>query len=194
MIITIGRECGCNGNKIGRALAEKYHMAFYDKTVISKCAQEMGLYGRYPDFYKEVPGSTLMYTISMEEDEASVLYETPHKALADMIGEKDCVILGRCGNWAFKDRKDKVSVFLTGDEKWRTENIARKQNISVHSAKHKMIQTDERRKTYHEYYTGQDWGKAKHYDLCLNVTELGVEGAIAVIEAYLEKTGRACAK
>ena len=30
MIITIGRECGCNGNKIGRALAEKYHMAFYD--------------------------------------------------------------------------------------------------------------------------------------------------------------------
>ena len=26
MIITIGRECGCNGNKIGRALAEKNHI------------------------------------------------------------------------------------------------------------------------------------------------------------------------
>ena len=86
MIITIGRECGCNGNKIGRALAEKYHMAFYDKSVISKCAQDKGIYDRYPDFYKEVPGNTLMYTISMEEDEESVLYETPKKALSGLIG------------------------------------------------------------------------------------------------------------
>lgn len=189
MIITIGRECGCNGNKIGRALAEKYHMAFYDKSVISKKAQEMGLYDRYPDFYREVPGSTLMYTISMEEDEESVLYETPKKALSGLIGTKDCVILGRCGNWAFKDRKDKISIFLTGDEKWRTENIARKQEISARSAKQKMSQTDERRKSYHEYYTGQTWGDAKNYDLCLNVTDLGVDGALAVIETYLQQSG-----
>jgi cytidylate kinase len=114
MIITIGRECGCNGNKIGRALAEKYHMAFYDKSVISKCAQDKGIYDRYPDFYKEVPGNTLMYTISIEEDEESVLYETPKKALSGLIGTKDCVLLGRCGNWAFKDRDDKISIFLTG--------------------------------------------------------------------------------
>ena len=189
MIITIGRECGCSGNKIGRALAEKYHMAFYDKSVISQKAQEMGLYEKYPDFYKEVPGSTLMYTISMEEDEESVLYETPHKALAGLIGDQDCVLLGRCGNWAFKDRADKVSIFLTGDEKWRAQNIAKKQEISVRSARHKMAQTDERRKNYHEYYTGQAWGKAKYYDLCLNVTELGMDGTIAVIEAYLQQAG-----
>ena len=173
MIITIGRECGCNGNKIGRALAEKYHMAFYDKSVISKCAQDKGIYDRYPDFYKEVPGNTLMYTISMEEDEESVLYETPKKALSGLIGTKDCVLLGRCGNWAVKDRDD----------------IARKQEISSRSARHKMIQTDERRKSYHEYYTGQAWGDAKNYDLCLNVTDLGVDGALAVIETYLQQSG-----
>ena len=51
MIITIGRECGCNGNKIGRALAEKYHMAFYDKSVISKCAQDKGSSRQYINVY-----------------------------------------------------------------------------------------------------------------------------------------------
>ena len=52
-----------------------------------------------------------------------------------------------------------------------------------------MIQTDERRKSYHEYYTGQAWGDAKNYDLCLNVTDLGVDGALAVIGTYLQQSG-----
>ena len=31
MIITIARECGCNGDDIGRFLAEKYNIPCYTK-------------------------------------------------------------------------------------------------------------------------------------------------------------------
>ena len=31
MIITIARQCGCMGDQIGKALAEKYFIPFYDK-------------------------------------------------------------------------------------------------------------------------------------------------------------------
>ena len=40
MIITIARQCGCSGDKIGQALAEKYKIPFFDKEGIKKIAKE----------------------------------------------------------------------------------------------------------------------------------------------------------
>ena len=34
MIITIARQCGCMGDQIGKALAEKYFIPFYDKAAV----------------------------------------------------------------------------------------------------------------------------------------------------------------
>ena len=38
MIITIGRECGCKGDTVGRALAQKFNIPFYDKKGIKELA------------------------------------------------------------------------------------------------------------------------------------------------------------
>ena len=43
MIITIGRECGCGGNTIGRMLADNYGIPFYDKKAIIEIAKKKGL-------------------------------------------------------------------------------------------------------------------------------------------------------
>ena len=112
MIITIGRKCGCCGDEIGHALEQIYHIPFYDRSVISELAKGYGMYDRYPDFYGETPMDTLMYTISQTESE-NVFYETPKKALSEILDGKNCIILGRCGNYVFKDRKDKLAIFLT---------------------------------------------------------------------------------
>ena len=44
MIITIARQCGCMGDQIGKALAEKYFIPFYDKDAVCRLAKEKGLY------------------------------------------------------------------------------------------------------------------------------------------------------
>ena len=36
MIITIARQCGCMGDQIGKALAEKYYIPFYDKDAVCR--------------------------------------------------------------------------------------------------------------------------------------------------------------
>ena len=128
MIITIARECGCKGDKIGMALAEKYGLPFYNKKAISQLAKEKGNYEKFPDFYGEIPVDTLLYSISLAEEDGR-LYQTPQKALAPVIGKEDCIILGRCGNYVFRDRDDVFSVFLTGDIAWREENIAKKHDV-----------------------------------------------------------------
>ena len=50
MIITIARQCGCMGDQIGKALAEKYFIPFYDKDAVCRLAKEKGLYEKYPYF------------------------------------------------------------------------------------------------------------------------------------------------
>ena len=42
MIITIGRECGCKGDTVGRALAKKFNIPFYDKKGIKELAIKSG--------------------------------------------------------------------------------------------------------------------------------------------------------
>ena len=51
MIITIGRECGCGGNTIGRMLADNYGIPFYDKKAIIEIA-----------LYEKNNGNTFVFT------------------------------------------------------------------------------------------------------------------------------------
>lgn len=183
MIITLARQCGCGGDEIGHALEQVYHIPFFDRRVLCEIAKGKGMYERYPDFYGEIPMDTLLYTISQSEDD-TIFHEIPKKALTELVGGQGCIILGRCGNYAFAGRNDVISVFLTGDEDMRVHEIAEKHGISERKARNLIAETDNRRSAYHKYYTGQNWGQAQYYDLCLNVSKLGMDGVLAMIETY----------
>ena len=36
------------------------------------------------------------------------------------------------------------------------------------------------------YYTGEDWGYAANYDLCINDTRFGIEGTADIIMQYVK--------
>ena len=42
-VITIGREFGCNAREIGRQLAAKLNVKFYDKELVDLAAQKAGV-------------------------------------------------------------------------------------------------------------------------------------------------------
>ena len=69
MIITLARECGCQGDLIGQKLAERYQLPFYDRKKVSQLIQSKGTIDRFPDFYGENPVDTLSYGILLAEDE-----------------------------------------------------------------------------------------------------------------------------
>ncbi|MFR2511821.1 MAG: cytidylate kinase family protein [Lachnospira eligens] len=72
--------------------------------------------------------------------------------MADIIGNENCVVVGRCGNNAFRHREDVISVFLTKQRK-RVELIEKKHNVSPKKAAKIVEDTDLRRRSYHNYYT-----------------------------------------
>lgn len=67
MIITIARQCGCQGDEIGQKLAEEYGLSFYNKEHIVRLAKEKGIYEKFPYFFSEIPVNALMHTISDDD-------------------------------------------------------------------------------------------------------------------------------
>lgn len=60
-----------------------------------------------------------------------------------MIGNEDCIVIGRCGNFIFKDRKDLVTVFLHGSLSDRIANAAEEENLSMSQAEEFVHTTDD---------------------------------------------------
>ncbi len=181
MIITIGRECGCNGDEIGKALSEKYGIPCYNKKKLIELAKEKGIYDTYPFFFGERAADQMLSSL------ADNTHSTPKKALGEMLGDCQCVVVGRASNYVYKDRKDAVRVFLCGDKKTRTDYIAQKHQVTEKKAQELVWTTDDRRRKYHKFYTGEEWGYAGNYDLCLDVSKVGIDGVVAMVSAYIDQ-------
>ena len=81
---------------------------------------------------------------------------------------------------------DVVRVFLSGDRESRIHHLMEKHKVKRHEAEAIIEKTEGRRKQYHMYYTGEDWGYAANYDLCINDTRFGIEGTADLIMQYVK--------
>ena len=183
MIITIARECGCDGDKVGEKLAEHFSIPFYNKKKIQEIAEKSGVLERFPTFFGEKETSDFLAAIAMDTD-SDVIRSIPKKALDAVVAEPQGVLIGRCGNYVYGQQA--VKVFLCGAKKKRVQTIKEKHACSEREAARLVDKTDEKRSAYHNYYTGQEWGQAGNYDLCLDETALGVDGVVKMICAYIE--------
>jgi cytidylate kinase len=188
MIITIARECGCDGDLVGQRLAELYGLPLYDKRAIIQLAKENGVYDRMPNFFREKSINSLLYAIAAggEVD----MFQTPIRALKEVLGEQSCVLIGRCGNYAFRERADACRIFLFADREKRIAKIAQTHQSKYDRAEKMVEDTDDRRREFQKFYTGEDWGEAQNYDICLDVGAIGVEGTVRILHAFIEEKQR----
>ena len=114
MIITIARQCGCGAVRVGRLLAEHYGIPFYTRKNLMEMAEERGVLDEMEAFFDEDPVDELLFSMSSLGENQRLLTEKPLRVLADMIGQENCVVIGRCGNYIFRERKDLVSEYING--------------------------------------------------------------------------------
>ncbi len=190
MIITIARQCGSGGLLIGEELAKHYKIPFYTTQHLQEMAHQKGLDEKMADFFEEYPVNSLLFAITQSDNMGHVT-EQMRDGLAGLIGKRDCIILGRCGNYIFKDREDCVSVFLKGDHDRRVEFMSAFRSISIDAARELVDKQDDGRRAYHNYYTGQTWGDAQNYDLCIDSNRLGFDHTTRIIISYIDELLRA---
>ena len=185
MIITIARQCGCGAVRVGRLLAEHYGIPFYTRKNLMEMASQRGVLDEMEAFFDERPVDELLFAMSSFGETTRELTDKPLRTLAEMIGSENCIIIGRCGNYIFRHRKDLVSVFLSGHHDARVAEIQEEEHLSYEDAQEFMEHVDDCRVAYHKYYTDLTWGNADDYDICLDTTRLGVEETAKMIETYI---------
>ena len=104
------------------------------------------------------------------------------KKIAD---EGPCILVGRCADYALESYDNVVSVFIHADLEARISRISRIYDLPANKAKDRIVKTDKKRASYYNYYTNKRWGDADSYELCLNSSKLGIEGAAKAIEQYV---------
>ncbi len=197
-VVTIGRECGSGGKLIGTMLAKELGVKCYDKELLTLAAKESGLCEDLFKTHDERPSSSFLYSLVMDSYSmgyaSSGYLDMPinHKiflaqfeTIKRLAKEENCIIVGRCADYALEDDKAVISVFITANEDDKIKRIMQAQNISKDKARDIMIKTDKRRASYYNYYSSKHWSSAKSYDLCINSSEIGIDGVIEIIKAYL---------
>ncbi|MDY5498430.1 MAG: cytidylate kinase-like family protein [Anaerobutyricum sp.] len=192
-IITISREFGSGGRTIGKQVAQKLGIEFYDRDIITKVVEESGLTRKYVEHYGEFAPSADRFAYSfvgLDEDGSSPLtqlWKAREKVIRQFAQEKPCVIVGSCADYILRDREDCLRVFLYADDETKEERIREIYGKVGLKLKNQVQDMDKRRGLNYQYFTGQEWGKAQNYDLALNRGSLGIDKCVQLIVEAAEE-------
>ena len=185
MIITIARQCGCGAARIGELLSKKLGLELFTRQMLIDIAVSHGMGDAVQSFVDEHPVDDILMAISDQFEASDEVKQRFCELFRNVIGNRNCIVIGRCGNSIFAHRTDLVSVFLKGDFEARVQATASAKAISEPEARQLVSDTDERRMRYHNYYTGLTWGAAADYDLCIDSMRLGNEATAGIIAEYV---------
>ena len=113
----------------------------------------------------------------------SVLMGAVNMALGSKVS-KDMIRHG--ADYALADYEHVLNLFIYGDMNKRIERVKEKYSVSEKDAKDMIIKKDKQRASYYNYYSSKRWGDSKSYDLCINSSKVGVDGAIKIIKEFAE--------
>ena len=192
-IITIGRQFGSGGRELGKAVADKLGIKYYDKELISLAAKESGYNPEIFENVDERATNSLLYSLSMGiynlgngyapmrympvNDQ---LYLLQHKIIRELAAEP-CVIVGRCADYILRNNKNLLRIFVYANLKDRVENAIKIHNVPENKAESTVKKTDKTRANYYNFYSNQKWGAVENYDLCINTSTISRENATKIV-------------
>lgn len=186
-IITISREFGSGGRTIGKKVAAKLGIPYYDKDLIEKIAAETGYAKDFIEDESEyAPNSNsfaYMFIGRGSDGLANVdkIWIAQTKVIKELAEKEACVIVGRCADYVLRERKDCLNVFVYADKKVRAERIVKQYGESSVEPEKRLADKDKKRKLNYKYFTEQEWGKRQNYHLSIDSGFLGIEKSVALI-------------
>ena len=199
-IITISREFGSGGRKLGKAIAEYLGFDYYDREIITAIAKNQEL---EEAFVANIMSKSLKTTFSRKfrtnvgsEDVAEIshqdlLHEEQRVLEAIAAKGRDCVIVGRHAEFRLKDY-DPFRIFVCADLDARINNcLFYEETDGAETIKQiaKNISKIDKIRSHNSFaVTGREWGDPSNYDLVINTTSWGEHQSMApVISAVAMK-------
>ena len=199
-VITINRQFGTGGHKIGVLLAERLGVKLLDKQVLKALADHFGVSEEavkklearnnswkddFTNFYQSYMSENV-YRGASQEITSKELFDAQAEVIRKIAAEESCVVVGRCGFDIFRNHPNALKIFVHSNDEVRIRRIVRKYDVTPGDAKMMIVDNDYTRELYTKTFTGTEWYDARNYDLTLDVSRFGVNGAVDYIMQMIE--------
>ena len=183
VVITVSREYGSGGRYVGRLIADKLGIKFYDKEIITKLAETTGLSEEYIENNEQKRDATAILNngFYMGLDNADELFVKETELIKELAAKDSCVIIGRCADFILKDEKNVVKVFVYSGMEDKIKRATQIYGYEEDKAKKEIERIDKLRANHYKHYTDKDWKEFSNYDICINSDLLGVEKSAEMI-------------
>ena len=196
-VITIGRQYGSGGRIIGRMLAERLEVPYYDKELLTEAAKQSGICEELFENLDEKPTRSLLFSLVTSiqggRGENSMYMDMPlnHRiflaqfdAIRRIANEGPCVLVGRCADYVLRDHPNLISVFIKADMSARVAR-AIERGADPAKAEDFVRKQDKQRASYYNYYSTTTWADITNYDICVDSSRLGYEGACDLLVDFI---------
>ena len=203
-VVTINRELGSGGRTVGRKLAEKLGVPFYDKALI-KSLQDMyhlntdqieKLKGRSHSWWDEFKrtltagyqnDSFYQTRMGAEPDVLTTdeIFKTEQEILKAIAKDESCVVAGRSGFFVFRNHPNRLSILIQASMDFRVERVCQKQHKTPEEARKIIDKVDKMRENYVNKYTKTSRYDTRNYDLVIRADGKTEDEIVNIILMYI---------
>ena len=198
-IITISREYGSGGGRIGELAAEILGVPCYGRGELDQLAHERGLDREYISQWKEhtsdpfiwgvrelpaqgwLPRREPAYYINEEK-----MIQVQSRLIQELAQAGPCVFVGRCAGFVLHDFPNCLQVRVVSDENSRGLRIYNEYQERTGSLAAKMWTVDQGRAAYYRRCTGRLWDDVRSCHLVLDSGALSQEGCAQLIVSAVQ--------
>lgn len=192
IIISISREYGSGGHEIGRKLAEKLELPFYDRNLLDEVAKAAGTDVSELTQYDEKPKHFFLhrtvrgYSSSPAENIAELQFALLKSKAAD---DDSFIVIGRCSDEIFSKIPgvNVLKVFISADWEQKVKRVVEKRGMDAKLAEKTILRHDRTRIAYHDHFCEHRWGDARTYDISVNSSVLGIDGTVDMLADYVQR-------
>jgi cytidylate kinase len=187
-VITIGREYGSGGHFIGKLLAERLGIPFYDNELLLKISENSGLSSdviKEFDEKKEGIFSSGMNLYSADLSLGNKIFLAQFEEIKKLADKESCVIVGRCADYILRDYANVANIFITAPMSEKIARAVKYYGLDPQKAEKIIKKKNRKRRNYYMYYTNKEWGNAASYDITIN-SKIGVEACVDALEVYIK--------
>ncbi len=184
VIITIAREHGSLGKQIGKVVAERLKIPFYDKEMTALAAQESGLSKEYiSELDENVPN--ILYDLYLSTNVAQQAIVAQDQIIKRIADNGSCVIIGRASDYVLREYKNVLKIFIYAKEEYKINKIMEIYKDDYNTAKSNMVNSNNARAKYYKNVSSLNWGDRQNYDLCID-SSIGVNETANIICEYVK--------
>lgn len=199
-VITIARSYGSGGRTLGKLLAQRLGMNYYDREILRIASDESGineaLFGQADERLKKSPLPGILrkhpYTGGVLSPESADfvsddnLFQYQAKVIRELAAQESCIIIGRCADYVLRDHPSVIRLYFYAPLKDCVVRVMNQNSLSEKEAVKKIEKIDKYRAAYYRYYTGRDWNDARNYNFCLDTTSMSYEKLAEVVENFVQ--------